>query len=593
MVVVIFHAVNLSGENTMPSRTISCLFLVVALFAAILPVGCTNSTDPSSSQPLITGVTPTEVKAGAAITISGSGFGNNKGTSVLTVGGATAASILSWSDREIQAIVPDDALTGAVKARVEDKDSDEKHLVVLWDKENPQNVVIPGNHSSPLQAQLIAEGVGGSIVVWTDYRSYDPTSAAPHQINIHAQRLNSRGKIIWNADGVPLSTVAGGQYFPQLVPDGNGGAIVAWEDYRGGSVSGNANIYAQRIGPSGALTWASDVAVCTAVDDQQKPKIASDGAGGAIIVWYDHRNNTGYNSGFEVYAQRIDANGVPQWTENGVSISTATNNPQNPYNEIIADGSGGAIIVWQDYRSGTWQIYAQRIDSAGAVQWAADGVLVSTTAASFQYVPRPVADNAGGAIVAWKSSSGNIYAQRIDESGVLQWGSAGMVVSAANGDQTLPQMTTDGNGGAIITWEDCRVGSAIRDIYAQRVNASGTVQWTTDGVPVSTAAYSQYEPQIKPDGKGGAIITWYDYRNYNILNNGVLQGVDTFAQRLNNDGIAQWTTDGAAISTAALHQMYPKIASDNSGGAIIIWEDSRTGSAVDLYAQGISISGKQ
>ena len=154
-------------------------------------------------------------------------------------------------------------------------------------------------------------------------------------------------------------------------------------------------------------------------------------------------------------------------------------------------------------------------------------------------------------------------------------------------------MATDDSGGAIITWEDYRGGSAYRDIYAQRVNASGVVQWTTDGVPVCTAAFSQYEPQITSDGKGGAIITWYDYRNYNIPINGTVQGVDTFAQRLNSEGTVRWTTDGAAISTAALHQMYPKIASDNSGGAIILWEDERTGSTVDLYAQGISTSGKQ
>lgn len=511
---------------------------------------------------------------------------------MLTVGGATAASILSWSDGEIQAIVPDDALTGVVKAKVQETDSDEKHLVVLWDNENPQNVGIVGSNWSPLSSQLLADGSGGAILVWNDYRNYNPDSTAPHQINIYAQRLNSRGKTTWNSGEVPLSAIAGGQYFPQLVSDSHGGAIVVWQDYR----SGNSDIYAQRISPSGAVVWEADIAVCTAVDDQQKPKIASDGAGGAIIVWYDHRNNTGYNSGFEVYAQRIDANGVPQWTENGVSIA-ATNNPQNPYNEIIADGSGGAIIVWQDYRSGTWYLYAQRIDSAGAVQWTADGVRVSTTAASDQYVPRPVADGLGGAIIVWESSRGangsDLYAQRADASGILQWGSAGTVISAAIDDQTLPQMTTDGSGGAIITWEDCRVGSAFRDIYAQRVNASGTVQWTADGVPVSTSAYSQYGPQITSDSRGGAIITWYDYRNYDIMPNGVIQGVDTFAQRLNNEGIAQWTTDGAAISTADLHQMYPKITSDDAGGAIILWEDERTGSTVDLYAQGISISGKQ
>lgn len=524
------------------------------------------------------------------ITVTGSGFGNAVGASVLTIGGTAATSIVSWSDSEIQAVVPDSAQTGPVKARVEGKDSDDKHLVVLWDNENPQNVGIVGSNWSPLSSQLLADGSGGAILVWNDSRNYDPLSTAPHQINIYAQRLNSRGKTTWNSGEVPLSTAAGGQYFPQLVSDGNGGAIVVWQDYRSGSSS---DIYAQRISPNGALVWASDVAVCAAGGDQEKPKVVADGAGGAIIVWQDYRSGSQY----EVYAQKIDGSGAPQWTANGAAISTASNNPQFLFPEIVSDASGGAIIVWQDLRSGVWQIYAQRINNAGAAQWAADGVPVSTTAASYQYVPRPVADGLGGAIVAWEGISGvngsDVYAQRIDGSGAVQWGAAGTVVSAAPDDQNVPQMTTDGNGGAIITWEDYRGGSAYRDIYAQRVNASGVVQWTTDGVPVCTAAFSQYEPQITSDGKGGAIITWYDYRNYNIPINGTIQGVDTFAQRLNSEGAAQWTTDGAAISTAALHQMYPKIASDNSGGAIILWEDERTGSSVDLYAQGISTSGKQ
>lgn len=585
----------------MPSKMLNCVLSIVALFALTLPSGCSKSSDSSSTaltpspssdasssspppsstvvQPLIAGVTPTEAKARATITVTGSGFGESQGTSVLTVGGAAADTIISWSDSEIQAVVPDAALTGTVKAKVQNKDSDEKGLVVLWDNENPQNVVIPGNHASPLQAQIIAEGVGGSIVAWTDYRS-----ATSH---IYAQRLNSRGKIIWNSDGVPLSTAAGNQNFSQLVSDGNGGAIVVWEDYRSGSSGDYADIYAQRISPSGAVLWASDVAVCTAVHPQEKPKIASDGAGGAIIVWQDYRSGSRY----EVYAQRINGNGEPQWTANGVAISTALNNPQYLFPEIISDGSDGAIIVWQDKRSSTLYIYAQRIDSAGTVQWATNGIPISTIAAAYQYVPRPVADSNGGAIVGWKSSGGDLYAQRIDGSGGLQWGSAGTVISAAANDQNAPQMTTDGSGGAIITWEDSRSGS--KDIYAQRVSASGIVQWTIDGVPVCTAVYDQYGPQIVEDGKGGAIITWYDYRNYDLPSNGTIQGVDTFAQRLNAEGVAQWPTDGAAISTATLHQMYPKIASDNSGGAIIIWEDSRTGSTVDLYAQGISTSGKQ
>jgi hypothetical protein len=37
-------------------------------------------------------------------------------------------------------------------------------------------------------------------------------------------------------------------------------------------------------------------------------------------------------------------------------------------------------------------------------------------------------------------------------------------------------------------------------------------QWITDGVPVCTAAGDQEVPQITTDGSGGAIFTWSDYR---------------------------------------------------------------------------------
>lgn len=46
------------------------------------------------------------------------------------------------------------------------------------------------------------------------------------------------------------------------------------------------------------------------------------------------------------------------------------------------------------------------------------------------------------------------------------------------------------------------------------------------------------------------------------------------------------------ISAAADDQLIPHIVSDGSGGAIITWMDSRSGTA-DIYAQGVSASGRQ
>ncbi|HTP80635.1 MAG TPA: hypothetical protein VMM57_09550, partial [Bacteroidota bacterium] len=100
-------------------------------------------------------------------------------------------------------------------------------------------------------------------------------------------------------------------------------------------------------------------AICTAAYDQYSPTIVSDGSGGAIITWQDLRSG----NDFDIYAQYINAAGTPQWPSNGVAICTATGDQASP--TIVSDGSGGAIITWQDERGANYDIYAQRINAAG------------------------------------------------------------------------------------------------------------------------------------------------------------------------------------------------------------------------------------
>jgi hypothetical protein len=162
----------------------------------------------------------------------------------------------------------------------------------------------------------------------------------------------------WTVDGVALCTAANNQLSSAIVSDGAGGAIVTWYDLRNGT---NYDIYAQRVTTAGVPQWTVDgVAVCTAANNQLYPTIVSDGAGGAIVTWQDTRG--GVSS--DIYAQRMNAAGVPQWIANGVALSTAAAAQANP--TIVTDGAGGAIVTWYDFRSGTnYDIYAQRIESFG------------------------------------------------------------------------------------------------------------------------------------------------------------------------------------------------------------------------------------
>jgi hypothetical protein len=109
----------------------------------------------------------------------------------------------------------------------------------------------------------------------------------------------------------------------------------------------------------------------------------------------------------------------------------------------------------------------------------------------------------------------------------------------------------------------------------------GTVQWTVDGVIVSAAAYTQANPEIVSDGAGGAIVAWNDKRSSGVE-------IDIYAQRLDSSGVVQWTPDDVALCTAADYQsIYASIA-DGAGGAIVMWSDPRSGLDLDIYAQRVT-----
>ena len=186
-----------------------------------------------------------------------------------------------------------------------------------------------------------------------------------------------------------LCTAASSQYRPKIVSDGAGGAIVTWYDYRSGASTGS-DIYAQRVSAAGAVQWAADgVALCTAASDQYNPTIVSDGAGGAIVTWYGRNSQHDY----DIYAQRVNAAGAVQWAADGVALCTAASGQDNP--TIGSDGAGGAIVAWRDYRSGTnFDIYAQRVD-----QWGYLGV--QPTIASVKDIPN---DQGGKVKVSWYAS---------------------------------------------------------------------------------------------------------------------------------------------------------------------------------------------
>ena len=278
--------------------------------------------------------------------------------------------------------------------------------------------------------------------------------------------------------------------------------------------------------------------------------------GGAIITWYDS----------DIYAQRINATGHVQWNTNGIPICNVTGSQSYP--KIVSDNANGAIIAWLDARNGTNDIYTQRIDENGTNYWADYGIPVCKETGS-QYELQIVSDGVSGVIITWRDDRGadsDIYAQRVLSNGSIEWDDNGTTICAASNNQRVPQISSDSKAGAYITWMDQR---SYYEIYAQRINATGQVQWASDGIGVCVG-HSAYDPRITSTDEGSAIITWEDDRAID----------DIYGQIINSSGHSLLDTNGIAIRVGSSTSRDISICSDGAGGAFMSWTDSD-----NIYAQ--------
>ena len=332
--------------------------------------------------------------------------------------------------------------------------------------------------------QAVSDGRGGAIVAWEDYRTGTDW-------DIYAQRVNAVGKAEWKTDGVPICLAEWNQRRLRMARSANQ-VIAVWNDRRGKT---NWDIYAQAIDPSGNVLWqANGVPVCTNDADQSTQAILSDGAGGAIFVWEDARRSAEHQ---DLYIQRLDANGQPMWKVDGIPVFPSDSLQSDPI--LLADGANGFYIVWWDvigYES--WHIMAFRLNMDGLPVW--DSPVVVSPLDGMQGIPRVASDHDGGLIIAWQIYENfindNLYAQRIDPKGRKLWANEGVKICDAPGIQKNASITSDGNGGVIAVWSDER--DVYSDLYAQRVGAFGTIRWKENGVPICTAGGHQDRPFIVP-----------------------------------------------------------------------------------------------
>ncbi|MCC6650387.1 MAG: hypothetical protein IT348_04480 [Candidatus Eisenbacteria bacterium] len=330
----------------------------------------------------------------------------------------------------------------------------------------------------------------------------------------------------------------------------------------------------------------SSLPVCTATGLQADVAIVSDGAGGALLAWDDFRSGD-----CDIYVQHVLASGAvdPAWPADGRAIMVLGGYQLRPH--VVADGAGGMILAWTDHRGASWDIYAIHVLASGNVDpgWPATGVALCTEAGD-QNMSDIVSDAAGGAFVVWsdlRSGEYDVYAHHVEAGGTVDPAipANGLAVCALAGVRGGSSITSDGAGGALIAWGDERSGTDS-DVYATRLLASGSLDpaWPSGGRALCTAPGGQGNEHIVPDGTGGAVVAWSDFRSGTG---------DIYAQRVSSAGVVDpaWPLDGRALCTATGDQFGGLLVADGAGGAVVTWDDMRNSMHSDIYAQRVSGAG--
>ncbi len=348
------------------------------------------------------------------------------------------------------------------------------------------------------------------------------------------------------------------QESPAVAFDGTN-YLVVWEDTRGDS----RDIYGARVSSSGAVPDSNGVPLCSATADQHSPAVAFDGSD-YLVVWDDLRNGIQ-----DVYATRVDtASGVRDPA--GIPVSTAGG---GQFSTAIAFDGKNFLIVWDDNRGSSYDIYGARVDTAGTVV-DPDGIAVSTTGNS--QLDAAAAFGANRYLVVWEDERGDsagIRAAQVDVSGAVL-NPEGTAVCSTVGPQNDPAVAFDGMN-YLTVWADYRGGPA--DIYGARVDTLGGVL-DPGGFPVSSATYDQRDPAIAFDGTN-YLVVWTDYRD----------GLgDVYAARVSPSGTVL-DPAGLLISDAPGTQREPAIAFSGEG-YLRAWEDSRNVSW-DVYGARVDTSG--
>ncbi|RJP80711.1 MAG: T9SS C-terminal target domain-containing protein [Candidatus Zixiibacteriota bacterium] len=352
--------------------------------------------------------------------------------------------------------------------------------------------LVPGlNLSDPYFPRVVSDSTGGAVVAWY-VSSFAPNSG------YYAQRLDASGNRVWGEMGVRFGNARLGSSTFDVCPDGLGGFFYATD----GGASTLSQIQAYHVGAGGELLWGglSGIPVATTSYHQGNPFICPDGQGGIFIVWKDFRPP--YSMTTAVFGQHLDAAGNRLWGNSGQVV-----HPAGPWMyQIIPDGQGG-IILHCGAGGPNW---AYRYSEAGTQLWVRDHV-------SWWDLARIIPGEPGFFYLGFTYGR-KFYAQRMDMEGNFYWPSWGsgevgqMMIYGGMDEPSIPCLAY--RAPYLYGMAGFKPSGSAIPVYlrGQKMDAQGRRQWGDQGTLLTRITEGNGWPQspdVVADAGGGLVGVYH------------------------------------------------------------------------------------
>lgn len=318
---------------------------------------------------------------------------------------------------------------------------------------------------------VATDAAGGFVLVW---ESFEPE---PSDYVIRGRRYDASGAAVGGEFQVD-SAATDRQYHPVPAVDPAGGFLVVWE---GHNLSRNfvdfSGIFAQRYDDRGRRIGEELQLNSPASRFAGSPAMATDSAGNLVVVW---EGGSADDSAAGIFGRRYDAAGVAAGEEFQVS-DLATDTQVAP--AVATDLAGGFVVVWQRAAFYISQVVGRRYESGGTP---IGGVFPVTADTGYTHASAAVATlPSGGFLVVWERDDltqllfgpGDIVAQRYSSSGTPLGGE--LVVSGVRaGNQGSPAVTADGSSNVVVTWHGLPGDESEAGIFGRRYTVSSLTERT-------------------------------------------------------------------------------------------------------------------